>query len=121
MGTLPRCGHPRPRSIKSFLPCNHPFYPDVTQVRKTFGAANGEGQVTFRIIRNSSAQVQSQVRQRSNPRQSSSIASFPGPAQLSVACSADQATESWAGPGNEASSSMQFQSHLGNQILYEGV
>ena len=28
------------------------------------------------------------------------IASFPGPAQLSVACSA---TESWAGPGNEAS------------------
>ena len=35
------------------------------------------------------------------------LASFPGPAQLSVACSRFsvlQANESWAGPGNEASS-----------------
>ena len=31
------------------------------------------------------------------------LASFPGPAHLSVACfSVLQATESWAGPGNEA-------------------
>ena len=32
------------------------------------------------------------------------VASFPGPAQLSVACSHSvlQVTESWAGPGNEA-------------------
>ena len=38
----------------------------------------------------------------------SCVASFPGPTQLSVACSTVsgvlQATESWAGPGNEASS-----------------
>ena len=33
----------------------------------------------------------------------SNIASFPGPAQFSIA-SVLQATESWAGPGNEASS-----------------
>ena len=33
---------------------------------------------------------------------SETLASFPGPAQLSVA-SVLQATESWAGPGNEAS------------------
>ena len=35
------------------------------------------------------------------------LASFPGPAKLSVACSTRftvlKATESWAGPGNEAS------------------
>ena len=37
------------------------------------------------------------------------VASFPGPAQLSVACYGKagftvlKATESWAGPGNEAS------------------
>ena len=30
------------------------------------------------------------------------LASFPGPAQLFVACSTVIATESWAGPGNEA-------------------
>ena len=44
------------------------------------------------------------------------LASFPGPAQLSVACSTDkyckrrkvlQATESWAGPGNEARTGLQ--------------
>ena len=35
----------------------------------------------------------------------SEVASFPGPAQLSVAISTVlQATKSWAGPGNEASS-----------------
>ena len=34
------------------------------------------------------------------------VTSLPGPVQLSVACSTEnrvlQATESWAGPGNEA-------------------
>ena len=30
------------------------------------------------------------------------LASFPGPAQLSVAISVLQAMKSWAGPGNEA-------------------
>ena len=38
------------------------------------------------------------------------LASFPGPAQLSVACSHGkvlQATESWAGPGNEARTGLQ--------------
>ena len=39
-------------------------------------------------------------------RNSKLLASFPGPAQLSVTCSTEkrvlQATESWAGPGNEA-------------------
>ena len=29
------------------------------------------------------------------------VASFPGPAQLSITCSTE-ATESWMGPGNEA-------------------
>ena len=32
----------------------------------------------------------------------SCLASFPGPAQLFVACSTEIVTESWAGPGNEA-------------------
>ena len=41
------------------------------------------------------------------------LASFPGPAQLSVACSTDrfsilQATESWVGPGNEAIKEQHF-------------
>ena len=38
-----------------------------------------------------------------------SVASFPGPAQLSVAISTVsvlQATKSWAGPGNEATDSV---------------
>ena len=36
---------------------------------------------------------------------SSGLALFPGPAQLSVACSTVlQVTESWAGPGNEPTS-----------------
>jgi len=36
------------------------------------------------------------------------LASFPGPAQLSVACSTIlKATESWAGPGNEARRTLQ--------------
>ena len=39
---------------------------------------------------------------RYNRGTSQEVASFPGPAQLSVACVL-QATESWAGPGNEAS------------------
>ena len=30
------------------------------------------------------------------------LASFPGPTQLSIACSTVQVTESWVGPGNEA-------------------
>ena len=41
-----------------------------------------------------------------NLQSTAHLASFPGPAQLSVACSTRltvlQATESWAGPGNEA-------------------
>jgi len=37
------------------------------------------------------------------------IASFPGPTQLSVACSMVlQAMESWAGPGNEANTNAQL-------------
>ena len=37
------------------------------------------------------------------------VASFPGPAQLSVACSTNlKVTESWVGPGNEAISIAQY-------------
>ena len=40
---------------------------------------------------------------------SNRLASFPGPAQLSFAFSTvKQATESWAGPGNEASNLQEF-------------
>ena len=50
------------------------------------------------------------------PRSGRALASFPGPAQLSVAISTvKQATKSWAGPGNEARRALLYRKRVKGQ------